>query len=228
MREGTFLGQPVTAYDQVPAAVDGAELVRGEVDIAYLLDVPQAQEVKKDPNLKLAFSGGIATWYLDFLDQWDPKSPWHDRRVRLAPDEGFGDYDADLVHVEPRMSRYAEVSATIFECFAEVTPERVIILAETAERPDEIDRARAELARQRAEQRMTGRDPEALAAVSIEVDIAVVVTVGVPALAAHAHAGLRRRSHLHDRGHRLGGLELELTAHGQRQCGHGQHPQHER
>jgi len=21
---------------------------------------------------------------LDFLDQWDPKSPWHDRRVRLA------------------------------------------------------------------------------------------------------------------------------------------------
>ena len=61
-----------------------AMLKRGEVDIAYLLDVPQAQEVKRDPNLKLAFSGGIATFYLDFLDQWDPKSPWHDRRVRLA------------------------------------------------------------------------------------------------------------------------------------------------
>ncbi len=61
-----------------------AMLKRGEVDVAYLLDVPQAQEVKRDPNLKLAFSGGIATWYLDFLDQWDPKSPWHDRRVRLA------------------------------------------------------------------------------------------------------------------------------------------------
>jgi len=61
-----------------------AMLKRGEVDIAYLLDVPQAQEVKRDPNLKLAFSGGIATFYLDFLEQWDPKSPWHDRRVRLA------------------------------------------------------------------------------------------------------------------------------------------------
>jgi peptide/nickel transport system substrate-binding protein len=61
-----------------------AMLKRGEVDIAYLLDVPQAQEVKRDPNLKLAFSGGIAIFYLDFLDQWDPKSPWHDRRVRLA------------------------------------------------------------------------------------------------------------------------------------------------
>ena len=44
--------------------------------------------------------------------------------------------------------------------FAEVTPERVIILAELAERPDEIDRERAERARQRAEQRMTGRPVE--------------------------------------------------------------------
>ena len=61
-----------------------AMLKRGEVDLAYLLEVPQAQEVKRDPNFKLAFSGGIGTFYLDFLDQWDPKSPWHDRRVRLA------------------------------------------------------------------------------------------------------------------------------------------------
>jgi peptide/nickel transport system substrate-binding protein len=61
-----------------------AMLKRGEVDVAYLLDVPQAEEVKKDPNLKLAFSGGIAVFFLDFLEQWDPKSPWHDKRVRLA------------------------------------------------------------------------------------------------------------------------------------------------
>src|SRR5262245_21933863 len=43
--------------------------------------------------------------------------------------------------------------------FAEVTGERVIILAETAELPQEIDRARAERARQRAEQRLAGRSP---------------------------------------------------------------------
>ena len=61
-----------------------AMLKRGEVDIAYLLEVPQAQELKRDPNLKLAFSGGIAIFFLDFLDQWDPKSPWADKRVRLA------------------------------------------------------------------------------------------------------------------------------------------------
>jgi ABC-type transport system substrate-binding protein len=40
--------------------------------------------VKRDPSLKLAFSGGIATFYLDFFDMWDSKSPWADKRVRQA------------------------------------------------------------------------------------------------------------------------------------------------
>jgi F-type H+-transporting ATPase subunit epsilon len=53
-----------------------------------------------------------------------------------------------------------EVHLAVHGGFAEVTPERVIILAETAERPEEIDRERAERARQRAEHRMAGRDPE--------------------------------------------------------------------
>ncbi len=61
-----------------------AMLKRGEVDIAYLLDTPAAMELKRDPNLKVVFSGAIGIHFLDFFDQWDPKSPWHDRRVRLA------------------------------------------------------------------------------------------------------------------------------------------------
>jgi len=62
-----------------------AMLKRGEVDIAYYLEVPHAEEVKRDPKLRLTFSGGIGSSALHFLDgQWDPKSPWHDRRVRLA------------------------------------------------------------------------------------------------------------------------------------------------
>ena len=61
-----------------------AMLKKGEVDVAYDLDVPSAEEVKRDPRLQLAFSGGIGSFYLDFLEQWDPKSPWHDTRVRLA------------------------------------------------------------------------------------------------------------------------------------------------
>ncbi|PYN33947.1 MAG: hypothetical protein DMD98_11420 [Candidatus Rokuibacteriota bacterium] len=72
-------------YKSVPEATTRlAMLKRGEVDLAYLLDAPQAEEVRRNPSLKLAFSGGIGTFYLDFFDQWDPKSPWHDRRVRLA------------------------------------------------------------------------------------------------------------------------------------------------
>jgi peptide/nickel transport system substrate-binding protein len=61
-----------------------AMIKKGEVDLAYLLPVSFAEEVKRDPKLKLAFSGAIGISWLDFLDQWDPKSPWHDKRVRLA------------------------------------------------------------------------------------------------------------------------------------------------
>jgi peptide/nickel transport system substrate-binding protein len=61
-----------------------AMLKRDEVDVAYLLDGSLAEEVKRDPKLKLAFSGGIGTFYLDFFDMWDPKSPWADQRVRRA------------------------------------------------------------------------------------------------------------------------------------------------
>jgi peptide/nickel transport system substrate-binding protein len=59
-------------------------LQHGEVDVAYLLDGSLAESVKTDPKLKLAFSGGIGTFYLDFFDMWDPKSPWADPRVRRA------------------------------------------------------------------------------------------------------------------------------------------------
>ena len=44
--------------------------------------------------------------------------------------------------------------------FAEVRNDKVIVLADTAERPEEIDRARAERARQRAEQRLSGTSRE--------------------------------------------------------------------
>jgi F-type H+-transporting ATPase subunit epsilon len=43
--------------------------------------------------------------------------------------------------------------------FAEVLPDKVTILAETAERPSEIDIARARESKDRAEQRLTSGDP---------------------------------------------------------------------
>ncbi|HET8576921.1 MAG TPA: ABC transporter substrate-binding protein [Methylomirabilota bacterium] len=61
-----------------------AALKKGEVDIVYLLSGPVAEDVKRTPNLKLIPAQPPGVFWLDFPDQWDPKSPWHDRRVRLA------------------------------------------------------------------------------------------------------------------------------------------------
>jgi len=44
--------------------------------------------------------------------------------------------------------------------FAEVRNDKIIVLADSAERPEEIDRARAERARERAERRLGGRSQE--------------------------------------------------------------------
>ena len=61
-----------------------AMLRRGEVDVAYLLEGQLGESIRNDPKLKLVFSGGVATFVLDYFDMWDPKSPWHDQRVRKA------------------------------------------------------------------------------------------------------------------------------------------------
>jgi len=62
-----------------------AALKKGEVDIAYLFSGPVAEEIKRTPGLKLvAPSQSQGVFWLDLPEQWDPKSPWHDRRVRLA------------------------------------------------------------------------------------------------------------------------------------------------
>lgn len=55
-----------------------------------------------------------------------------------------------------RTERYLAVSGG----FAEVGPDRVTLLAETAERPEEIDPARARAARERAEGRLVARGGE--------------------------------------------------------------------
>ena len=61
-----------------------AALKRGEVDVAYSITGPLAEEVKRGQGLKLVPTYFTFTTWLVFPDQWDPKSPWHDRRVRQA------------------------------------------------------------------------------------------------------------------------------------------------
>jgi peptide/nickel transport system substrate-binding protein len=61
-----------------------AALKTGEVDIAYLFGGPIAAELRKTQGIRVVAPILYGVYWLDFLDQWDPKSPWHDRRVRLA------------------------------------------------------------------------------------------------------------------------------------------------
>ena len=62
----------------------------------------------------------------------------------------------ELMYRQGAREHYLAVSGG----FAEVRDDRVIVLADTAERPEEIDRARAERARQRAEQQLSGTSRE--------------------------------------------------------------------
>src|SRR2546426_5561443 len=61
-----------------------AALKRGEAEVVYFLTGPVAQDVQRTPGLKLSAVRTNTVIFLDFTEQWDPKSPWHARRVRLA------------------------------------------------------------------------------------------------------------------------------------------------
>jgi peptide/nickel transport system substrate-binding protein len=61
-----------------------AMLKRGEADIVYSIRGALAEELRRTPGLSLKPAVIQGTFWLAFVDQWDPKSPWHDRRVRLA------------------------------------------------------------------------------------------------------------------------------------------------
>src|SRR5712691_6057408 len=61
-----------------------AMLKTGEADIGYLMVGLEAATVKADPKLRLVHVIPSATWWIEFPEQWKPKSPWQDRRVRLA------------------------------------------------------------------------------------------------------------------------------------------------
>lgn len=79
---------------------------------------------------------------------------------------------------------YRSGSETHYLCvawgFAEVLPNKVTILAETAERGEDVDCARAQRAKERAEKRLSGGDPDvdvpraqnALARATARLDVA--------------------------------------------------------
>jgi peptide/nickel transport system substrate-binding protein len=59
-------------------------LKSGEADIAVALDGQEAADIKRDPRMQVVASKHASIFWLEFTEQWDPKSPWHDKRLRLA------------------------------------------------------------------------------------------------------------------------------------------------
>ena len=59
-------------------------LKRQEADVAFAINGPLAEEMRNTPGLTLRPTPIPSTFFVVFTEQWEPKSPWADRRVRLA------------------------------------------------------------------------------------------------------------------------------------------------
>jgi peptide/nickel transport system substrate-binding protein len=69
----------------VPEATTRAVMLKsGEADISYVLDGPDAEDIKRDPRMQVVASKHASIFWVEFAEQWDPKSPWRDKRLRLA------------------------------------------------------------------------------------------------------------------------------------------------
>lgn len=61
-----------------------AALKRGEIDLVYWISGELAEDLRRTPGLTLKPALVQTTFWVYFPEQWDPKSPWHDERVRRA------------------------------------------------------------------------------------------------------------------------------------------------
>lgn len=61
-----------------------AMLKNGEAGIAFALSGTTAEGAKRDPHLQIVDTRHASIFWLEFAEQWDPKSVWADKRVRQA------------------------------------------------------------------------------------------------------------------------------------------------
>ncbi len=69
----------------VPDATTRALMVKtGEADMAFALDGVDAEGLKNTPGVQVVATKHASIFWIEFTEQWDPNSPWHDKRLRLA------------------------------------------------------------------------------------------------------------------------------------------------
>ena len=62
-----------------------AALKKGDVDVIFQVNGPVAEDLRRTPHVRIVSrQNGSGVFWLDLPEQWDPRSPWHDRRVRQA------------------------------------------------------------------------------------------------------------------------------------------------
>jgi peptide/nickel transport system substrate-binding protein len=69
----------------VPEATTRAVALKsGEADIGVALDGYDADSIKRDGRFQIVASKHASIFWIEFTEQWDQKSPWADKRLRLA------------------------------------------------------------------------------------------------------------------------------------------------
>ena len=69
----------------VPDATTRAIMLKsGESDMSNVLDGLDAEAIRQDPRLQLVATKHASMIWIEFTEQWNPKSPWHDIRLREA------------------------------------------------------------------------------------------------------------------------------------------------
>ena len=69
----------------VPDATTRGLMVRsGDADMAFALDGVDAEGLRNTPGVQVVATKHASIFWIEFTEQWDPKSPWHDQRLRLA------------------------------------------------------------------------------------------------------------------------------------------------
>ena len=68
----------------VPEGTTRLAMLKKEKLTSAAMQGAVAEEVKRDSNLTLVDTRHPSMFWIEFTEQWDPKSVWHDKRVRLA------------------------------------------------------------------------------------------------------------------------------------------------